>query len=69
VTRQAFKLFEGETEDVPAGARLPPGTAIGPYHFEWTDEEWLIVVAGEVAIRRPEGEQTAVAGDVVCPAG
>ena len=21
---------------------IPPGEAIGPYHFEWTDEEWLI---------------------------
>ena len=23
-----------------------PGQAICPYHFEWTDEEWLIVWAG-----------------------
>jgi uncharacterized cupin superfamily protein len=30
---------------------LPPGEAIGPYHFEWTDEEWLIALAGQVAIR------------------
>jgi uncharacterized cupin superfamily protein len=52
---------------------LPPDEVIGPYHFEWTDEEWLIVLAGEVAIRSPEGEQTLVLGDVVCfpvgPAG
>jgi uncharacterized cupin superfamily protein len=49
---------------------LPPGEAIGPYHFEWTDEEWLIVLAGQVAIRSPEGEQTLEPGDVVCfPAG
>ncbi len=25
---------------------LPPGQAICPYHFEWTDEEWLIVLDG-----------------------
>jgi len=45
---------------------LPRGEAIGPYHFEWTDEEWLIVLAGKVAIRSPEGEQTLAPGDVVC---
>lgn len=49
---------------------LPPGEAIGPYHFEWTDEEWLIVVAGTVSFRGPHGEQRLKPGDVVCfPAG
>ena len=49
---------------------LPPGEAIGPYHFEWTDEEWLIAVAGTVSFRGPQGEQTLEPGDVVCfPAG
>jgi uncharacterized cupin superfamily protein len=45
---------------------LPPEEAIGPYHFEWTDEEWLIVLAGQVTSRGPEGEQTLEPGDVVC---
>jgi len=45
---------------------LPPGEAIGPYHFEWTDEEWLIVLAGQVAVRGPAGEQALAPGDVVC---
>jgi uncharacterized cupin superfamily protein len=91
---QTFNLFNGETEDVPAGAPgdrgraarvgrilgasklgmsvydLPPGEAIGPLHFEWTDEEWLIVLAGRATTRGPEGEQTFEPGDVVCfPAG
>ena len=49
---------------------LPPGEAIGPYHFEWTDEEWLIALAGTVAFRGPDGEQTLEPGDMVCfPAG
>lgn len=89
-----FNLFNGETEDVPAGAPgdrgraarvgmklgasrlgmsvydLPPGEAIGPYHFEWTDEEWMIVLAGQATTRGPNGEQTLHRGDVVCfPAG
>ena len=91
---QTFNLFDGETEEVPAGApgdrgraarvgrklgasrlgmsiyELPPGEAIGPYHFEWTDEEWLISLAGQVAFRGPAGDQTLEPGDVVCfPAG
>ena len=49
---------------------LPPGEAICPYHFEWTDEEWLIVVAGTATVRTPDGETVLDAGDVACfPAG
>ena len=49
---------------------LPSGQAVCPYHFEWTDEEWLIVVAGEPTLRTPEGERTLQPGDTVCfPAG
>ena len=45
---------------------LPQGEAIGPYHFEWTDEEWLIAVAGRPTLRSPGGEQVLEPGDVVC---
>ena len=45
---------------------LPPGEAIGPFHFEWTDEEWLIALAGQITIRTREGEQTLDPGDVMC---
>jgi len=49
---------------------LPPGEAICPYHFEWTDEEWLIVIAGRPTLRTPEGERVLDPGDVACfPAG
>jgi uncharacterized cupin superfamily protein len=49
---------------------LPPGQSICPYHYEPTDEEWLICLAGAPALRTPEGEQTLAAGEVVCfPAG
>jgi uncharacterized cupin superfamily protein len=49
---------------------LPPGEAICPYHFEWTDEEWLICVAGSPTVRTPEGETVLSPGDVACfPAG
>jgi len=45
---------------------LPNGQAICPYHFEWTDEEWLIVIAGTPTLRTPEGERVLEAGDTVC---
>lgn len=49
---------------------LPPGQAVCPYHFEWTDEEWLLVLAGSPTLRSPEGERVLEPGDVVCfPAG
>jgi uncharacterized cupin superfamily protein len=49
---------------------LPTGQAICPYHFEWTDEEWLLVLGGEPTVRTPEGERVLAPGDVVCfPAG
>ena len=49
---------------------LPPGEAICPYHFEWTDEEWLIVVSGTPTLRTRDGETVLRPGDVTCfPAG
>lgn len=49
---------------------LPPGEAVCPYHYEYPDEEWLVVLEGTPTVRRPDGERVLVAGDVVCfPAG
>jgi uncharacterized cupin superfamily protein len=49
---------------------LPPGERCWPYHFELTEEEWLVVIAGEVVLRTPDGERTLRRGDVACfPAG
>jgi uncharacterized cupin superfamily protein len=49
---------------------LPPGEAICPYHFEWTDEEWLLAIHGHPTLRTPEGERVLDPGEVVCfPAG
>ena len=45
---------------------LEPGEATWPYHFELNEEEWLIVVAGEVTLRTPDGERVLRAGDVAC---
>ena len=45
---------------------LPAGEAIGPYHAELTDEEWVIVVHGHVIVRTPEGDRALASGDVLC---
>ena len=45
---------------------LPPGQSICPYHYEWGNEEWLLVVAGRVALRHPGGEDELEPGELVC---
>ena len=49
---------------------LPTGQSICPYHYEWGNEEWLVVVSGRVSLRHPEGEEELEPNDVICfPAG
>ena len=49
---------------------LPPGQAVGPYHFEEPEEEWLLVVSGTPTLRHPGGEDRLEAWDLVFfPAG
>ena len=49
---------------------LPPGQALCPYHYEYGEEEWLLVLAGRPTLRHPEGTETARAlGPVLLPRG
>ncbi|MDX6376845.1 MAG: hypothetical protein QOE98_1148 [Gaiellaceae bacterium] len=49
---------------------LPPGEALCPYHYEYGEEEWMLVLEGAPTLRRPDGEQVLRAWDVVCfPSG
>ena len=36
---------------------VPPGQAVCPYHYEYSEEEWLLVLDGRVEVRRPEGTE------------
>ena len=45
---------------------LPPGERSFPYHYEYGNEEWLVVAAGRPTLRTPEGERELSPGDVVC---
>ena len=43
---------------------LPPGQALCPYHYEFGEEEWAMVLAGRPSIRTPEGTEEAEPLDV-----
>jgi uncharacterized cupin superfamily protein len=45
---------------------LPPGQSVCPYHYEYPEEEWLIVLKGRPTLRHPQGEDELQEGDVVC---
>jgi uncharacterized cupin superfamily protein len=45
---------------------LPPGQSICPYHYEYPEEEWVIVLDGTATLRHPDGEDPLEPGDVVC---
>jgi uncharacterized cupin superfamily protein len=45
---------------------LPPGQALCPYHYEYGEEEWLLVLEGTPAVRHPEGTETLAPWDVMC---
>ena len=44
---------------------LPPGQALCPYHYEYGEEEWLLVLQGRPSVRTPEGTETVEPFDVV----
>jgi uncharacterized cupin superfamily protein len=45
---------------------LPTGQSICPYHYEYPEEEWLLVLSGRVDVRTPEGEEELGPMEVVC---
>ncbi len=34
---------------------IPPGQAVCPYHYEYGEEEWALVLEGRPTVRTPEG--------------
>lgn len=45
---------------------VPPGQTMFPYHYEYGEEEWLLVLAGRPTLRHPEGTETLEPWDLVC---
>ena len=53
VARLGPKL--GATESGASVYELPPGQALCPYHYEYGEEEWVLVLYGRPSVRTPEG--------------
>jgi uncharacterized cupin superfamily protein len=45
---------------------LPPGQAICPYHYEYGEEEWLLVLEGRPTLRTPDGTEQLAPWDILC---
>ena len=45
---------------------LGPGQSNCPYHYEYPDEEWLVVLEGTLTVRTPDGDHEVAAGEAVC---
>jgi uncharacterized cupin superfamily protein len=45
---------------------LPPGQSVGPYHYEYGNEEWALVLQGRPTLRNPDGEEAVAPMDVIC---
>jgi uncharacterized cupin superfamily protein len=43
---------------------LEPGNSNCPYHYEYGNEEWLLVLSGRLTVRHPEGETELGPGDL-----
>ena len=43
---------------------LPPGELLCPYHYEYGEEEWLLVLHGRPFLRTPEGTEELAPFDV-----
>ena len=44
---------------------LPPGEAVCPYHYEYGEEEWALVLEGTPSVRTPEGTERLSPLDLV----
>jgi uncharacterized cupin superfamily protein len=44
---------------------LSPGQALCPYHYEYAEEEWLLVLSGHPSVRDPDGTHELQPDDVV----
>ena len=66
--------FRGRSMTAEVGAErtgmgvyeVGPGQATWPYHFELAEEEWVVVLDGEIVLRTPAGTERLRAGDVAC---
>lgn len=64
----AYDRFGKRIGGAKLGATLylvRPGQHLCPYHYEYPEEEWLLVLAGRPTLRHPQGEAELREGDIV----
>ena len=47
----------GAMETSASVYELPPGQAVCPYHYEYGEEEWVLVLEGRATVRTPDGSE------------
>jgi uncharacterized cupin superfamily protein len=55
----------GAKETGASAYELPPGQALCPYHYEYGEDEWLLVLQGRPSVRTPDGTEQAEPLDLV----
>jgi uncharacterized cupin superfamily protein len=55
----------GATDTGASLYELPPGQAVCPYHYEYGEEEWVLVLTGHPSVRTPEGTEELEPLDMV----
>lgn len=55
----------GATETGASLYELPPGQAVCPYHYEYGEDEWALVISGRPSVRTPEGTEQLEPLDLV----
>jgi uncharacterized cupin superfamily protein len=55
----------GATETGMSVYELPAGEAVCPYHYEYGEDEWLLVLSGRPSLRTPDGTDVLEPWDVV----
>ena len=55
----------GATDSGATLYELPPGEAVCPYHYEYGEEEWALVLEGTPSVRTPEGTEKLEPLDLV----
>ena len=66
--RSGMARFGADLDAKDTGAtlyELPPGEAVCPYHYEYGEEEWALVVGGTPSVRTPEGTERLEPLDLV----
>ena len=55
----------GATQTGTSVYELPPGESLCPYHYEYGEEEWLLVLSGRPTLRDPAGTHQLEPWDLV----